>query len=371
MIKKMKHIFYTGIISAFALGMLAGCGSKETKTEDTNATVNEAVVEATDSTNNASTEAVEATESEDIAEVTYPITIKHAFGETVIESKPERIATVAWANQDVPLALGVVPVGISKANFGVSDDSGLLPWTKEAYETLGATDINLYDDVDGLDFEAISDSNPDVILCSYSGITQEEYDLLSAIAPVVAYPELAWQTYWREQTMMNAIGMGLETEGSALVAETENLIKEKVTEYNVAGTKAGFFWINAADLGTFYVYLPEDPRAAYLEDLGLEFPESLRALATPESGIALTLSAENADVLADLDIIITYGNTELLDALQADPILGQVPAIKNGAVVLLDGTSSLAAACTPSVLSIPSTIDEYLTLIQEAVVKVK
>ena len=52
--------------------------------------------------------------------------------------------------------------------------------------------------MDGLDYEAISDSNPDIILAAYSGITQEEYDLLSEIAPVVAYPENAWQTLWRD-----------------------------------------------------------------------------------------------------------------------------------------------------------------------------
>ena len=44
----------------------------------------------------------------------FPITIKHAFGETTITEKPERIATIAWGNQDVPLALGVAPVGVSK-----------------------------------------------------------------------------------------------------------------------------------------------------------------------------------------------------------------------------------------------------------------
>ena len=35
-------------------------------------------------------------EEETSEEVTYPITIEHAFGETVIESKPERIATIGW-----------------------------------------------------------------------------------------------------------------------------------------------------------------------------------------------------------------------------------------------------------------------------------
>ena len=57
--------------------------------------------------------------NEDTA-VSYPLTIEHAFGETVIESKPERVATVGWENQDTPLALGVAPVGVSAANYGLS-----------------------------------------------------------------------------------------------------------------------------------------------------------------------------------------------------------------------------------------------------------
>ena len=67
----------------------------------------------------------------------YPIVIKHAFGETVIESKPERVVTIQWANHDVVLALGVVPVGFSAANYGVQDDSGLLPWTAKKLKELG------------------------------------------------------------------------------------------------------------------------------------------------------------------------------------------------------------------------------------------
>ena len=108
----------------------------------------------------------------------YPMTISHAYGETVIESQPERVATISWGNQDVPLALGIVPVGVSKANYGETDKNGLLPWTGEKYAELGEESPVVYDDVDGLDYEAISDSNPDIILAAYSGITQEEYDLL-------------------------------------------------------------------------------------------------------------------------------------------------------------------------------------------------
>ena len=58
----------------------------------------------------------------------FPVTIEHAYGETVIEQKPERVATVAWSNHEVPLALGVVPVGMSKATWGDDDGDGVLRW---------------------------------------------------------------------------------------------------------------------------------------------------------------------------------------------------------------------------------------------------
>ena len=326
---------------------------------------------STDSSNNTGGTSTEGNASND-SEVSYPITIKHAFGETVIEKKPERIATISWGNQDVPLALGVVPVGISEANYGVTDGSGLLPWTSDKYKELGVENPVLFDDVAGLDFEAISDVQPDVILAAYSGITEEEYALLSEIAPVVAYPSLPWQTLWREQIVIDATAMGMKSEAEALVKELEGLIDSKTGEYpQIEGKNAAFLYFNPADLGKFYVYLPADPRAAYLTDLGMPFPESVKKLATEDNSFAIELSAENVDVLNDIDIIITYGNDTLLAALQADSLLSTVPAIKRGSVAVIEDGTPLAASGTPSALSIPATIDEYLKLIGEAADKVQ
>lgn len=302
----------------------------------------------------------------------FPITIKHAFGETVIESKPERVATISWGNHDLPLALGVIPVGISKANYGVTDESGLLPWTKAKFKELGVENPTLFDDLAGLNFEAISDAQPDVILAAYSGITKEEYDLLSKIAPVVAFPTLPWQTFWRDQILVNATGMGMKAEGEALVSELEQLIATKTAEHPlIAGKKAAFFYFNPADLGKFYVYLPSDPRAAYLTDLGMKFPESVTELAAKSNSFALELSAENVDLLDDIDIIITYGNDTLLAALQADALVGTMPAVKRGSVAIIQDGTPLAASGTPSALSIRATIDEYLSVIAKAAVEVK
>lgn len=311
-------------------------------------------------------------QSQESTEATYPIRIQHAFGETVIEEKPSNIVTIAWGNQDVALALGVLPVGVSQANYGVVEGENLLPWTADKFSELGVDSPNVFKDTDGLDYEAISDAQPDVILAAYSGITQEEYDLLSQIAPVVAYPTAAWQTAWRDQILMNAKGMGMETEGKELVASLETLISDKTAEYpNLKGKTAAFFYFNPSDLGKFYVYLPADPRAAYLTDLGLEFPESVSKLGEENNSFTVELSAENADLLNEIDIMVAYGDENLLKALQADSLLGTVPAIKNGAVALIEDGTPLAASGTPSALSIPATIDDYLKILGETADKVQ
>ena len=302
----------------------------------------------------------------------YPLIITHALGETVLKSKPERVAAIGWENQDTPLALGVIPVGVSAANYGLVTKNRLHPWTYDAFKALGEEQPLVFDDVDGLDYETISDVEPDVILASYSGLTKEEYELLSQIAPVIPYQTAPWQTYWREQTILNATGMGMKKEGEAKVAETEALIKEKVSAHpELAGTKTAFCFISPDDFSTFYVYLPSDPRAAYLTDLGLAFPESIIELQEGSTDFSISLSRENADQLYDVEMMVIYGDQSLLDALQADPLMSEIPAIKDGAVVLVDNNSQLAGACTPSVLSIPAEIDEYLDLLSKAHGKIK
>ncbi|MFQ3544490.1 iron-siderophore ABC transporter substrate-binding protein [Halobacillus rhizosphaerae] len=335
------------LISMFFLFMI-GCSAETSNSEET---------DTEESSNHEESE----------SDAQYPITIEHAFGETVIESKPERVATVQWGNQDVSLALGVVPVGFSAANYGVQDDSGLLPWTKEKLDELGVEDPNIYQDTDGLDFEAIADSNPDVILAAYSGITQEDYDTLSQIAPVVAYKEAPWETTWREQVTLNAKGMGMVEEGKKLVEETEALIKEKVSKYpEIEGKKVAFATTSADDLSKIYIYTPDDPRGAFLEELGMKYPESLTKEMSESDGFALTVSAENADILNDADIIVSYGNEPLYKKMKEDPLLGEIPAIKRGSVVFIENGTPLAASLNPNPLAISYTIDKYLKLISEA-----
>lgn len=302
----------------------------------------------------------------------YPITIKHAFGETTLEKKPERVASIAWSNQDVALSLGVVPVGFSAANYGVQDGSGMLPWTAEKLKELGEENPNIYQDTDGLDFEAIADSQPDVILAAYSGITQEDYDTLSEIAPVVAYQETPWISSWQDTVLYDSMGMGMEAEGKQLIEDTEKLIEEKAADVkDMAGKKAAFVSVSPEDLSKFYIYTTGDPRGAFIEELGMKYPENITEQIKDENSFYLEFSLENADVLNDLDLFVMYGNADTLKALQADPLYGKIPAVKRGSVVLIEDNTPLAAAGTPSPLSIEYTIDDYLKLVSEAITKVK
>ncbi|MFC4321758.1 iron-siderophore ABC transporter substrate-binding protein [Litchfieldia salsa] len=352
---KRKFSLITTLLIAFLLTALVGCSNQDSSSEEP-----------------ASKEETKTETGNEEVESQYPIVIKHALGETTIEEKPERVATIAWSNHDVALALGVVPVGFSAANYGVQDGSGMLPWTAEKIKELGEENPNIFQDTDGLDFEAIADANPDVILAAYSGITQEEYDTLSEIAPVVAYQTTPWVASWREQVTFNSMGMGMEEEGKQLIADTEKLIEEKANEFpELKGKKAAFVSINAADLSKFYIYSPEDPRGGFLtEELGMEYPETITSQMT-DGSFFLEVSSENSDMLNDVDLFVSYGNADTLATLQADPIYGKIPAVERGSVVIIEDNTPLAAAGTPSTLSIEATIDEYLNLLSEAVSKVK
>jgi ABC-type Fe3+-hydroxamate transport system, periplasmic component len=349
------------IMSIALMIALAGCSSSS-KSEST---------EPAATTDTSASNAATTTEASTDAQVQYPITIKHAFGETVIEKKPERVASISWANHDVALALGVVPVGFSAANYGVEDGSGMLPWTAAKLKELGTDKPNIFQDTDGLDFEAISNAEPDVILAAYSGITKEDYETLSEIAPVVAYQTQPWVTSWREQVEFNSKGMGMEEEGKQLIADTEKLIADKAAEHpSIKGKKAVFAYISPQDLSSISIYTPGDPRGAFLEELGMVFPESVKNLVTADSGFYLQLSAENADVLNDADIIVSYADDAVLKTLQADPVFGKIPAIQRGSVVFIKDGTPLAAAGNPNPLSIAYTIDEYVGLLDAAAAKI-
>ena len=300
---------------------------------------------------------------------TYPIVIKHALGTTTITKKPERVATVAWANHEVPLALGIVPVGFAAANFGDDDGDGLLPWVAEKLKALGAEKPVLFDEGDGIDFEAVAATQPDVILAAYSGLSQADYDALSQIAPVIAYPQSSWATDWREMIRFNSAGLGMTEEGEALIKRIDGEIADVVAGYPQLKNKSAMFvtHLDATNLSTVNFYTANDTRVKFFADLGLTSPKSVRE-ATKPGQFAVGVSAERVDAFDDVDIVVTYGGQPLLDAVKADPLLSKMPAVEHNSIVML-GRNPLGTAANPTPLSISWVLKDYAELLAKAVEK--
>ena len=299
----------------------------------------------------------------------FPVTIAHVYGETTIDEKPERVATIAWANHEVPLALGIVPVGMSKATWGDDDDNGILPWVEEKLDELGGETPVLFDETDGIDYEAVADTAPDVILAAYSGLTQEEYDTLSKIAPVVAYPDVAWGTSVDDMVEMNAKALGLEAEGEALI-EDLHADADAALAANSAleGKKVLFAYFDPSDLSQIGYYTAADTRPGYLHDLGLPLPAIVEENEDSDQ-FYLQVSAEEAQKFDDVDVLVTYGDDSTLATLQADPLLSKIPAIAEGRVAILPDATPIAASANPSALSIPWGLEDYLAILAAPLAK--
>lgn len=341
---RARRLLLTTAAVAAALSLVAACGTTGEGQE-------------TDGTN----EPVETA-----ADGAFPVTIEHAFGSTTIDARPERVATVAWANHEVPLALGIVPVGMAAATWGDDDNDGVLPWVEEALTELGAETPVLFDETDGIDFEAVAATEPDLILATYSGLTEEDYQTLSQIAPTIAYPEVAWGTSYQDMITISSTALGLAEEGEALVADLDAQV-EAALAANPAldGAKVLFSYIDPADFSQIGFYTGHDTRPGFLVDFGLPLPTVVTEETEGTDTFYVTVSAEEADRFADVDLFVTYGDagSDIVAQLQADPLLSTIPAIAEGRVAVLENSTPLAASANPSPLSIGWGIEEYLALL--------
>lgn len=303
------------------------------------------------------------------ADGAFPVTVEHAYGETTIEAQPERVASVSWSNHEVALALGIVPVGMSKATWGDDDGDGILPWVEEKLDELGGETPVLFDETDGIDFEAVADTQPDVILAAYSGLTQSEYDTLSKIAPVVAYPDVAWGTSYEDTIRLNAAALGLADEGEQLVEDLHGEVDAALANHpELADSRVLFSYIDPADLSQIGFYTSLDTRPGFLTDLGLPEPAVVQEESSGTEEFFLTVSSEQADRFDDVDVFVTYGEADgaIIDQLQADPLLSQIPAIAKGQIAVLENSTPLAASANPSPLSIGWGVDDYFALLAGA-----
>ncbi|WCI07960.1 iron-siderophore ABC transporter substrate-binding protein [Arthrobacter sp. OVS8] len=305
----------------------------------------------------------------------FPVTLKHAFGETTIKEQPQRVVTVSWVNDDVAIALGVVPVGVPKNEWG-GNDKGSTPWKDAALEQLGAGFGSdkapaQFSEADGVNFTEIAKLNPDVILGAYSGLTAEDYKKLSEIAPVVAHPEVAYGTSWQDSTTIIGKALGKETEAAKLVADTEATIQDKASKYpQLAGKTFIYGNLDPAATEKIGLYTANDNRPRFLSSIGMKQASVVDENSKGSKEFYIPWSAEKANEL-ESDIFVTWvADDAAAKAVQADPLMAQIPAVKTGALVTdSDNTLTLSISAS-SPLSLPWSLDTFLPQLAGAADKV-
>lgn len=296
----------------------------------------------------------------------FPVTVRHALGETVVPDRPRRVVTLSAANTDVALAMGVVPVAIPRTVYG-GDAQGVLPWVRTAVERSGGDFPQVIgtDDLAAVPFEQIVAARPDLILATYSGLTPQEYQQLSAIAPTVAYPDAAYSTGWQDQTRVAGQVFGDPARAQELVDRTTALLAGATREYPQLAGKT-FLYTGGMDSGALGVFRAGDVRVQLVTDMGLTLAPYVEQHAPGGDDVYYTISTELlAGVDADL-LIGFFGSPAEEQAFRATPGAELLPAMARGAFAPVVGADRVVASSAPSVLSIPWVLDSYLPILGSA-----
>lgn len=288
----------------------------------------------------------------------FPVTLTHAFGDTNIAAAPVRIVTIGWMSQDAVLALGRVPVAIPEQKWG-GNERGVLPWVADAVAALGGPEPRIINFDSDIPYEDVLATAPDLILAPYSGLTEEQYTRLSAVAPTVAYAKAAWAASWQEVMLTVGKALGKSAEAEALIAATSARLADAASAHPEFAGKTftfGSLWVGDPGMN---VYSTTDPRVYLLEQLGLTASAGVEELSR-QPGYYFTVSFENlASVDADVLIALDEGDAAS-DALYQNPLVQRFKPVAEGRLVRMTDKSFVMATSAPSVLSIPWMLDRFI-----------
>jgi iron complex transport system substrate-binding protein len=286
-------------------------------------------------------------------------TIEHKYGNTKISAVPERVATVGYSDHDPVLALGVTPVAVREWFGG----QAIWPW---AQDELGDAEPEVLP-VQELNFEQIASLEPDLMLGVYSGLTREEYETLSEIAPTVAQPKeyVDYGVPWQDQTRIIGRALGQEERAEELVAGVEGRFAEAREEHPEFEEATGVVAYSFT-AGEYGAYGPQDPRARFLTSLGFELPPKIVDLAGDE--FFVTISEERLDLL-DADVLVWIVNSPAeRKTIEENPLYPKLDVVSEGGDLFLEANEPLAGALSFStVLSLPFALDGLVPMLAAAV----
>lgn len=288
----------------------------------------------------------------------FPAVVDTMFGEVTVEQAPERVAALGWSDAETALALGVQPVAASDwLGFG---GDGVGPWAEGRYDESPEIIATMEPS-----FEQLAALTPDLILDTTGSGDRARYDTLTGIAPTIAPPEgaMAYLTPRDEQIEMVATALGKQEEGQDLItAIDEQFAQIAADNPEFAGKTVTVASYTSEGWGA---YVSRDARVQFVEQLGFVNNPEIEAVET--ENFFIPVSEENLSMLdADLLIVlpIFVDTAEVTD----NPVFQQIPAVRDGRVLVLDSGSDVANAISAnSALSIPFALEELAPQFAEIV----
>lgn len=294
-----------------------------------------------------------------------PVTIEHAHGSTTIDQKPERIVTVGWSDEATLLELGIVPAGMNASTYA-GDEEGYLPWDLEKIEELGADKPELINTDDGINAEQVAALAPDLVLGVQSGMTEEEYQQLSEVAPTVPYLDKPWMTGWKEQTLTIGKAVGKKEEAQQIADDTSAYIDNLAQDHPEFQDTTYAVGTVMPSTGEFGFYIGKDARPVIMEQLGFSPAGFAGDLPVEDGQFYGTLSQENADKI-DADVLVMWFNTaQERKKLEDNPVFQKVDAVQNDAYIGYEDPEQSMAISTPNPLTIPWVLDGFVEDLGEA-----
>lgn len=311
---------------------LTGCGSTATTGSDAapSATASASPTASVDGT---------ATSGEPLPPVAgpatdaFPLTVEHQFGQTIIPAEPQRVVSVGLTEQDVLLELGVVPVATTEW-YG-DQPQAVWPWARDL---LGDARPEVLDAGEGPQYERIAALQPDLIIGTNAGMTREQYDLLTRIAPTVTSVSGSEDYFssWQDQTRQIARAVGRSAAGDTLVDRVEQRYAEvRAAHPQFAGLTATFSQGSPYD-GELYVY-PDGVNTDFLTELGFTITPGLEKF-QPSPGVQAQIPAENIDAIEANVIVFASESQQNFDELQAWATIGSLPAVQQNRALYTDET---------------------------------
>lgn len=285
----------------------------------------------------------------------FPLTIEHKFGTSIIPAQPERVVSLDYNGADNLLALGVQPVAI---RYWYGDyPRAVWPW---ADTVMTETPQILRGD---LNFEQITATNPDVIIALWSGIAAEDYERLSLIAPVVAVPPGVgdYALPWQEQAIIAGRALGLADEAKRQV----DVLQARLT----AVAQSNPDWQNRAAVvatawnGELGAYTSQDIRPQLLQGLGFTTPSTVDERINNNS-FHVNFSMEEITQL-EADVVLWVSTSDDFSELNAIPARRYLQAHQEGREVLI-GSLLSSAFSHASLLSLPYALDRLVPALEAA-----